>query len=329
MTTQEPKYKVRAAARMTGLAPATLRAWEKRYGIPRPLRTETRYRLYSDADIEQIRWMKARVEEGVSPHQAAQLARDRPPEAEPVVPEPRLPVPVPPEPAAGASGSLDLAGRLRAACLAFDENRARAVVREAASVLSPARIMREVILRAVADIGRGWELGRATVAQEHFASQYARSFAERLLDVYPQPEDLPAVVLACAPGELHELGLLTLAVELRSRAVPVIYLGQDVPVRDVLDTVESSGAAGMVVSITNRNHIEAWVRAGDRLRRVMDRRGAGILWAGPGAFAASLSNLPGRVARTFDDAVDACLGFVRAPTSASLSQPTSTEPADA
>lgn len=329
MDRQEPKYKVRTAARMTGLAPATLRAWENRYGIPRPARTDTRYRLYSEADIAQIRWMKARVDEGVSPHEAAQLARNRPPSAEPVVPEPSLPAPGPSVRAADAPANPDLAGRLKAACLAFDENGARAIVREAASILPPARIMREVVLPAVADMGRGWELGRVTVAQEHFASQYARSFADRLLDVYPQPEDLPAIVLACAPGELHELGLLTLAVELRSRSVPVIYLGQDVPVRDVLDTVESSGAAGAVVAITNRNHIEPWVRAGDRLRRVIARRGAGILWAGPGAFAASISNLPGRVARTFDEAVEACLGFVRAPTSASLSQPTSTEPADA
>ena len=329
MSAEEPKYKVQAVARLTGLVPATLRAWEKRYGVPKPARTETRYRLYSEADVEQIRWMKARTDEGISPHQAAQLARNRPPETGPSVAEPRPPRRIESEPPAGAPAGHDLIGRLKEASLAFDENGARAIVREAASILPPARIMREVILPAVADIGRGWELGRVTVAQEHFASQYARSFADRLLDVYPQPEDLPAIVLACAPGELHELGLLTLAVELRSRSVPVIYLGQDVPVRDVLDTVESSGAAGAVVAITNRNHIEPWVRAGDRLRRVIARGGAGILWAGPGAFAASISNLPGRVARTFDEAVEACLGFVRAPTSASLSQPTSTEPADA
>lgn len=314
MDGHEPKYRVKAVARLTGLAPATLRAWEKRYGIPSPARTETRYRLYSDTDVDQIRWMRARTEEGIPPHRAAELAAERYAQPAPAEGAAFPPAAGVADPEAAGGTPKDFGTRIKAGFLAFDENRVRALVREAAGFLPPPQIMREIILPAVAAIGRDWELGRVTIAQEHFASQYARSFADRLLDVYPQRNGLPALVLACAPGELHELGLLTLAVELRSRSVPIIYLGPDVPVRDVLETVESTGAAGAVVALTDRSRIEPWARAGDRLRRTVARYGAGILWAGPGAVAASISNLPGRVALTMEDAVDASLGFVRAKT---------------
>jgi DNA-binding transcriptional MerR regulator len=313
MRRDDPKYRVRTVSRLTGVAPPTLRAWEKRYGVPVPARTETHYRLYSEADVDQIRWMKAQIEEGIPPARAAELTLERslPPVEQGEIGEPPLPSPVSTRDSSADAAAVDLKARLKAAFQDFDENRVREIVREAASVLPPLGIMRDILLPAVAEMGDEWEAGRVTVAQEHFASQYARSFADRLLDVYPQRRDAASLVLACAPGEFHELGLLALAVELRSRSIPILYLGADVPVRDVLDTVEATRAAGAVVALTIRERIESWAHAGAQLRRTLSGTRARILWAGPGAEAAAISNLPGDIALTVEDAVDTCLVFVR------------------
>ena len=94
---------------------------------------------------------------------------------------------------------------------ADDEDQALEVIRRAGAVMRPVEIMRTVVLVAVAEIGRDWEAGLVTVAQEHFASHLARRFGDRLMDLYRPAAGLSPVLCACAPGEQHDLGLLAVA----------------------------------------------------------------------------------------------------------------------
>ncbi|GIV84314.1 MAG: hypothetical protein KatS3mg052_1321 [Candidatus Roseilinea sp.] len=71
----EPVYNVKAVSHQTGIAAATLRAWERRYGVPSPPRTDSGYRLYSARDIAIIRWLKSQIENGMSVSQAVHLLR--------------------------------------------------------------------------------------------------------------------------------------------------------------------------------------------------------------------------------------------------------------
>ena len=69
------QYRIQTVARLTGVPSPTLRAWERRYGIPSPQRTESSYRLYTDADVELIRRLKELCDQGMAPSQAADVVR--------------------------------------------------------------------------------------------------------------------------------------------------------------------------------------------------------------------------------------------------------------
>jgi DNA-binding transcriptional MerR regulator len=293
LDTQQPKYTVKAVSKITNLNAATLRAWEKRYGIPTPARTRSRYRLYSDADVREIQWLQARVEEGIPPRQAARLAIER--RAEGVAPDDQ------------AVGLAALVSDLKAACLAYDEDGAQAVLRRAGTVVPPHEIFRTILLPAIAAIGGDWEAGLVTVAQEHFTSQIARRFAHRLMDLYQARPDTPPVICACAPGEQHELGLLAVAVELRRRACPVVYLGQATPVNAVLEAIERLHARVAVVAASSPCHLQPWITEREDVAQSLGRAGATIVWGGPGAPPAVDAGLPGLVEATIDGAVEAAL----------------------
>src|SRR4029079_18576956 len=71
------RYRIRAVAELTGVSTATLRAWERRYGVPTPSRTASAYRLYGDEDVALIAQMRDLVESGVAPAEAARALRER------------------------------------------------------------------------------------------------------------------------------------------------------------------------------------------------------------------------------------------------------------
>ena len=74
-TYREPIYNLKSVVRETGVKPDTLRAWERRYGLPQPARTEGGHRLYSQRDIDTIKWQLARQREGLRINQAVELWR--------------------------------------------------------------------------------------------------------------------------------------------------------------------------------------------------------------------------------------------------------------
>jgi DNA-binding transcriptional MerR regulator len=297
---REPKYTIKTVTKMTGLGAATLRAWEKRYGIPVPVRTASRYRLYSDADVREIQWLVTRVAQGIPPRQAARLAIDRRAAGVALDDERSAEIPA-------------LISDLRTACLAYDEDASEDVLRRAATILRPHEIFRAVVLPAVAQVGRDWIAGLVNVAQEHFTSGMTRRFALRLMDHYQTMPGLPPIVCACAPEELHELGLLAVALELRRRGHPVVNLGQATPVDATLSAIERLGARIAVVAATLPEHFEFWIAAHEAVTDLHRRTGATIVWGGPGAASASLRSLPGPVALTMDQAVAAVVRLLEGP----------------
>ena len=291
MHTAGAKYSIKAAAQRTGLPAFTLRAWEKRYGVPHPSRSRSRYRYYSDVDLAEIRWMTARVADGIPPRQAARLARER------------RKAGIPFEETASSVDPAALAADLRAACLAFDDERAQEVIRRASAVMAPTQVVRVVLLPTIALVGDDFIAGQATVAQEHFASHIARRFTHRVIDLYPTRAAAPKVLLACAPGEEHELGLLALAAELRSFGYRVTYLGPAVPVDALVATIASERPAVAIVAVIVERHLRPLADRGELLRRTLKSAGTKLLWGGPGAAPASKYGLPGTVVPTVDDAL--------------------------
>ncbi len=227
---QEAYYNLKAVLKQTGLKADTLRAWERRYGLPSPRRSEGGHRLYSEREIETIKWLIARQEEGLSISRAVDLWQqllaqgrdplgDSPPEAAP--PAPLL---------VEGETVADLRQQWTAACLAYDERRAEQALAQAFALYPPETVVLELLLRASSHIGDAWAAGEITVQQEHFCSGLAVRRLQALILGAPPPTLAGRIVVACPPREEHVISLLALTLLLRRRGRDVLYLGANVPV---------------------------------------------------------------------------------------------------
>jgi DNA-binding transcriptional MerR regulator len=284
-----PLFAIQEVSRRTGVPKVTLRAWERRYGVPSPERMGNRYRLYSERQVEQIVALVRLVDSGIAIRQAAFLVARRK--------------------AASADGdstarlSRAWRSRLGSACLRFDEPAADAVLTEAEGLLPRADILHLVLLPVVAELGDAQHTGVISISQEHFASGVARRFVART-DVASPPTARRPIVTGCAPGERHELGLLAVVCRLREAGRPVVHLGPDVPPDSLLATVDRVKSPAVVVGVTLGDHLRPWGDHSVEVRR-RARRGCQFIWAGPAGEAAGRLGLAGAVCASIDETVEA------------------------
>jgi DNA-binding transcriptional MerR regulator len=229
----ETTYSVRTAARLTGLSPALLRAWERRHGVVEPSRTPGGTRRYSAADLERLKLVKAAVDAG---HRISQVAQLSPEELQrsAAVAEPRS--------AEQLDEILSSLGR-------FEGGRLQQQLAQQLSALGPSRFAREVATPLVHEIGEFWANGELSIAQEHLGSGLLRS----LLGSALQPTAIsllgPRIVFATPSGERHELGLLMAALTALGAGASPIYLGAELPVEELLGAVEATDAAVLALSL--------------------------------------------------------------------------------
>lgn len=216
-----PMYNIKVASRQTGLLPVTLRAWERRYSLLNPQRGEQGYRLYSEHDIQTLRWIKAQVDAGMSISRAVEyLAELRQAGKDPTVP---LPVSRPELPAS----TENFKDQLYTALVKYDETSAAELLRRAFLLYTVDQVLVEVIQPVLVEIGEAWHRGELPIAVEHFATQYSMQRLMSMLEASARPSREGLIVAACAPGETHQIGLLMLVVMLRWRGWDVKYLGPD------------------------------------------------------------------------------------------------------
>jgi methanogenic corrinoid protein MtbC1 len=239
-----PTFNLKAVVQETGLKPDTLRAWERRYGIPEPDRTTGGHRLYSQLDINTLKWMLERQEEGLSISRAVKLWRRI--TAEGHDPLETMPLAHAPEPVASYTPMElgDTVVELRRswvdAVLAFDERKAELVLSQAFSYYPPEAVCFELLQKALVEIGNGWYEGTVTVQQEHFASALALRRMDALLAALPAPTRPGRILVGCPPGDNHTFSALLLTFLLRRRGWDVVYLGADVPTNRLQMTVDKT-----------------------------------------------------------------------------------------
>jgi DNA-binding transcriptional MerR regulator len=236
-TDSVPIFNVKAVVQQTGVKADRLRVWERRYGLPAPMRNPAGRRLYSRRDVETIRWLAARQAEGLNISQAVALWRRI--EAEGRDPLDVAPLAPPLRPAAD-SGLSDLREAWIQACQAFHEPRAEETLSRAFSLYPPETVCLEVLLRGLAEIGSLWYAGKVTVHQEHFASALAMRRVEALLTGLPSPSRPGCILVACPPQEAHSFNLLLLSYLLRRHGWEVVYLGADVPLQQWDRTIQAA-----------------------------------------------------------------------------------------
>jgi DNA-binding transcriptional MerR regulator len=219
----ERTYRIHVAAELSGVRVELIRAWERRYGFPRPQRTPSGYRVYTQRDVALLKRLKQLTEEGVAISEAMRML-------------PQLKLAETDEGHVGEVSASSLEAWQSAVLAAATENdqaRVSAVVDEVLSALPPLKAFDEVLAPVQREVGNRWHAGELTVAQEHLVSQVVRARMVSLLHAAPENERARHAVLACLPGEEHEIGLLGVALRLRHAGIHVTLLGQRVPAKDL------------------------------------------------------------------------------------------------
>ena len=237
---QTPTYNIKVVLNQTGIAADTLRAWERRYGLPTPQRTQGGHRLYSDYDIETIKWLMDRQNEGLSISRAVdlwneQIASGSDPLAGVTSPSHTSPLAVPP--ASPDSTLTSLRAEWINACTDFDEVTAEQILNQAFSLFPIEAVCTEIIQKGMSDIGSLWYENKLSVQQEHFASGLAMRRLDALLSAAPAPTRKETILVGCPANEWHTFTPLLISLFLRRRGYRVIYLGANVPSDRFVDTV--------------------------------------------------------------------------------------------
>jgi DNA-binding transcriptional MerR regulator len=231
-----PLLRIGELSRRLGVSDHVLRAWESRYGLLRPVRSAGGFRLYSEADESRIRRMQAYLDEGLSAAEAARAALTDGPGTAPGPP---------PGPAAGSEPFAEL----RRALDAFDEPAAQAVLDRLIAELSLPAVLRDILLPYLADLGERWQRGTASIAAEHFASNLIRGRLAGLARGWGSGHG-PQALLACPPGELHDIPLMIFGIVLNRNGWRIGYLGPSTPVEELARAAATSHPDLVVLAAT-------------------------------------------------------------------------------
>jgi DNA-binding transcriptional MerR regulator/methanogenic corrinoid protein MtbC1 len=228
-------HTVKRAAELTGVAPDTLRAWERRYGVVEPQRSEGGYRLYDDQALRRLAAMKALVDAGWSTAQAARRVLDDVASDDGAT--------VPPARTVGDVDSLARVGR------DLDGVALEAALDDGFAAGSFEQVADGWLMPALYRLGSAWRTGEVGVAGEHFVSAAVQRRLAALFDAASRGASGPVAVVGLARGSRHELGVLAFAVALRRAGLDVVYVGGDLPPEAWVATVRSRGATMAVIGV--------------------------------------------------------------------------------
>jgi len=270
-------HRIGEFARRVGVTPELLRAWEQRYGLLRPVRTQGGFRLYGEEDAERVARMRRGLDQGLSAAEAARAALETPPSADHLLDDARA--------------------RLMSAIESYDEAAVQAALDDGLAAFGLEAFVRNLILPTLTAVGREWEQGSVEISQEHFASNLIRGRLLALARLWGRGSG-PLALLACAPGEQHDISLLAFGLILRSHGWRIIFLGSDTPLPTLEQTARTTGPAVIVLVTFDAARLTAEGTALRRLARI-----APLFLSGPGASPDLTGQL--RVRRLDGDLVEA------------------------
>jgi MerR family transcriptional regulator, light-induced transcriptional regulator len=250
MTTDKGKYNIKAVSNMLGISPGTLRAWERRYQVIAPTRSESGHRLYTDEQVEILRKVVAKVNEGLTIRQAVALLEDEPKSKSP-----------------SYDWTTDVMDELFQSFVAFDEPRVHALLNYLFSIYTVEKTVVDLFPSLLLHIRNWRNEKKMTSVHESFARSILRSKIGMIFLNIPIASPFPTAISILGPNETDELTLLIFTVYLRLKGFRVIYVGGTVSKYDFLAMLDDVKPTFLFSSCTDFKHIE---KMNEFVRRVSD-----------------------------------------------------------
>lgn len=244
-----PRHPIRIVAQRTGLTPATLRAWERRYDVVEPTRSDGGQRLYSDADVERLLRLRLLTDAGRPISLVAALDDEA---AEALLMEDRAQAT--PAPAAHGDRTSAPERMVEAAfgmVMELDGDGLEALLRRSAVTLGAYPFLEGVVGVLLHRVGTAWTRRELGPAHEHLCTSVVERVLGWLVDPASVTPGSPRVVMATLPGERHGLGARLVAAAAALEGWHVTNLGVDLPARDIAGAARSVGARAVAVSVVN------------------------------------------------------------------------------
>ncbi len=283
-----PRHPIRVVAERTGLTASTLRAWERRYSVVEPGRSDGGQRLYSDSDVDRLILLRRVTDAGRAISSVAELSTR---ELEGMAAEDQAALAVRPHVADGDEEvSGDRVEEALDAVQALDPTRLEQVLRREVVLLGGERFLDELIAPVLREIGLRWRAGTLRPAHEHVAVAVIKQVVGWMLERARQGTSGKTLVVGTLTGEKHELGALLAATVAAMEGWQVVFLGQDLPSEEIALTVRSVEASAVGVSVVNPVDLDG---IPGQLRELLDDLPPGVPVILGGAAAVDVARLVG------------------------------------
>ncbi|WP_240417729.1 MerR family transcriptional regulator [Paenibacillus periandrae] len=245
-------YSIKKVSEMLSIPAVTIRAWETRYQIVAPIRGAGGHRLYSDTDINTLKWIKIQMEENkVKVSEAVWLLKQGPIEEQSIeetiekfaMTQFRKPY-------------EDLMDKLYEQLVDLNTFQSHETIDLAFALYHYDEVFHHILVPVLYRMGEEWERGDITAAQEHFSTQLIMQRFTQFFRILPIYSYLPKVIALCPEGEHHHMGLMLFSLFMRKKGMEVIYLGPNTPLNDLYQLIEMKQISVVAVSVTDPELLE-------------------------------------------------------------------------
>jgi DNA-binding transcriptional MerR regulator len=244
---EQVQFPIRELARRTAVKSSTLRAWETRHNLLQPLRTESGHRLYNEADVQRILYVQELLDEGYALREVAKLLKLG-------IPTERAEARSQPNREQASSAWQGFQEEMLVATSQFNDQKLDNAYGNACSIYPMEMVNRYLLIPVLEQLGERWQEREAGIAEEHFFSAWLRNkLGARMHHAFVQDKG-SLLICACLPGERHEIGLLVFALSALSRGYQVIYLGADMPIRQIRHVADIKHAQAVVLAGRETTH---------------------------------------------------------------------------
>ena len=270
-TPDASRHSIRVTSRLTSIELDTLRMWERRYGFPKPERSEGGSRVYSESDVEALNLIRRALEIGHRPGDV--VGKPRAELLELIAATSQGPSP--------KTGAVPTLESLIAVIGRDDLGALRSELRQAAGVLGAKRFVTEIAQPLALRVGDSWVQGKLEVRHEHMLSECLSTELRLLMSSYEERARAPRVLLTTLPNERHRLGLEMVEVYLAVSHVSPRLLGVDTPPEQIVKAAHGHAVDAVGLLVTGASDLKATAKHVRWMLAELPRRVS--IWIGGGA----------------------------------------------